>query len=412
MDFIKFLNHFQPISKSSQQASVYKSFKLNLKPKILNEKDENSSSFQDQKTDVAQTMLQRLEDEKVFNQKVSDKVKKAERGMTTIYFRDPITNNLVRSALSSTAINKMGIEFDKEDMTKRLDGSYILNGKAENFVAGWYADIAYTRAYVASDRNNDGYLEDYELEDTKSGFVAQETNLGLFVQSYTQLNGSVDTLFGFEKDFREMRPDDTKDTDYAGRTIGLELDKMIRKDTDYAGRTIGLELDKMIRKDGDFDGELSFSETGMQAVKTKAPNSGWTESVGILTLTKFDQTNTMEIKDILDKLGKGVKYDDLSEDEKSLLKMQLSDKIFDEVEDKETGNKKLVFNLDKFKIFYEGFVDLFKQRSVKMLGLKPEDATKLNYDNLGEIVNEMKQTYFDTNSTSYGKIADLIKIWA
>ncbi|EOH1603386.1 hypothetical protein [Campylobacter jejuni] len=290
MDFIKFLNHFQPISKSSQQASVYKSFKLNLKPKILNEKDENSSSFQDQKTDVAQTMLQRLEDEKVFNQKVGDKVKKAERGMTTIYFRDPITNKLVRSALSSTVINKMGIEFDKEDMTKRLDGSYILSGKAENFVAGWYADIAYTRAYVASDRNNDGYLEDYELEDTKSGFVAQETNLGLFVQSYTQLNGSVDTLFGFEKDFREMRPDDTK-----------------------------------------------------------APNSGWTESVGILTLTKFDQTNTIEIKDILDKLGKGVKYDDLSEDEKSLLKMQLSDKIFDEVEDKETGNKKLVFNLDKFK---------------------------------------------------------------
>ncbi|ENZ0449506.1 hypothetical protein ACFKID_001710 [Campylobacter jejuni] len=77
---------------------------------------------------------------------------------------------------------------------------HILNGKAENFVAGWYADIAYTRAYVASDRNNDGYLEDYELEDTKSGFVAQATNLGLFVQSYTQLNGSVDTLFGFEKD--------------------------------------------------------------------------------------------------------------------------------------------------------------------------------------------------------------------
>ncbi|RTJ14408.1 hypothetical protein C3H85_07060 [Campylobacter jejuni] len=393
MDFIKFLNHFQPISKSSQQASVYKSFKLNLKPKILNEKDENSSSFQDQKTDVAQTMLQRLEDEKVFNQKVSDKVKKAERDMTTIYFRDPITNKLVRSALSSTAINKMGIEFDKEDMTKRLDGSYILSGKAENFVAGWYADIAYTRAYVASDRNNDGYLEDYELEDTKSGFVAQETNLGLFVQSYTQLNGSVDTLFGFEKDFREMRPDDTKDTDYAGRTIGLELDKMIRQD-------------------GDFNGELSFSETGMQAVKTKAPNSGWTESVGMLTLTKFNQTNTIEIKDILDKLGKGVKYDDLSEDEKSLLKMQLSDKIFDEVEDKETGGKKLVFNPDKFKIFYEGFVDLFKQRSAKMLGLKPEDATKLNYDNLSEIVNEMKQTYFDTNSTSYGKISDLIKIWA
>lgn len=60
MDFIKFLNHFQPISKSSQQDSVYKSFKLNLKPKILNEKDENSSSFQVQKTDVAQTMASKI----------------------------------------------------------------------------------------------------------------------------------------------------------------------------------------------------------------------------------------------------------------------------------------------------------------------------------------------------------------
>lgn len=47
MDFIKFLNHFQPISKFFQQASVYKSFKLSLKLKILNEKDENSSSFQE-----------------------------------------------------------------------------------------------------------------------------------------------------------------------------------------------------------------------------------------------------------------------------------------------------------------------------------------------------------------------------
>lgn len=49
-----------------------------------------------------------------------------------------------------------------------------------------WLDGVYTRAYVASDRNNDGYLEDCELEDTKSGFVAQETNLGLFVQSYIQ----------------------------------------------------------------------------------------------------------------------------------------------------------------------------------------------------------------------------------
>ncbi len=41
---------------------------MNLKQKILNEKDENSSLFQEQKTDVAQTMLQILEDEKVLNQ--------------------------------------------------------------------------------------------------------------------------------------------------------------------------------------------------------------------------------------------------------------------------------------------------------------------------------------------------------
>lgn len=37
-----------------------------------------------------------------------------------------------------------------------------------------------------------------------------------------------------------MRPDDTKDTDYAGRTIGLELDKMIRKDGDFNGEFLVL----------------------------------------------------------------------------------------------------------------------------------------------------------------------------
>lgn len=393
MDFTKFLSNFQPISKSPQQASVFKSFKLNLKPRVLDEKDENPTSLDKQKTDVAQSMLQRLEDEKVFNQKVSDKVKNAEKGMVSIYFRDPITNKLVRSALSPQAINKMGVEFSNDDMTKRLDGSYILSGKAEKFIAGWYADIAYTRAYRASDRNDDGFLEDYELEDVKGGFVAQETSLGLFVQSYTQLNANADTLFGFGQEFRQLRPSNTKDTDYAARTIGLELDKMVRQD-------------------GDFNGELSFSETGMQMVKSKPPVQGWSESIGILALTKFGQTNTIEIKDILDKLGKGVKYDDLSEDEKASLKLHLADKIFDRVENEKTGKEELVFNPDKFKIFYEGFVDLFKQRSAKMLGLKPEEASRLNYENLGQIVGEMKQTYFDTNSTSYEKIADLIKIWA
>ncbi|EFC32865.1 hypothetical protein C414_000210000 [Campylobacter jejuni subsp. jejuni 414] len=37
----------------------------------------------------------------------------------------------------------------------------------------------------------------------------------------------------------------------------------------------------------------------------------------------------------------------------------MSDKIFDEVEDKETGDKKLIYNLNKFKIFYE-FYKLWK----------------------------------------------------
>ncbi|HEA7842150.1 TPA: hypothetical protein RXM13_000232 [Campylobacter coli] len=50
----------------------------------------------------------------------------------------------------------------------------------------------------------------------------------------------MDTLFGFEKDFKEIRPDDTKDTDYASRTIGLELDKMIRQDGDFNGESLVL----------------------------------------------------------------------------------------------------------------------------------------------------------------------------
>lgn len=150
----------------------------------------------------------------------------------------------------------------------------------------------------------------------------------------------------------------------------------------------------------------------MQTTKSKPIIQGQSESTAFLAFSKFNQNNIIEIKDILDKLGKGAKYEELSDDEQSLLKMHLANKIFDEAQDEKTRSTKLVYNPDKFKIFYEGFVNLFKERSAKMLGLKPEEASKLNYENLSQIVGEMKQTYFDTNSTSYGKIADLIQIWA
>ncbi|TKX29336.1 hypothetical protein CQA38_04435 [Campylobacter sp. MIT 12-5580] len=376
---------FSRLNASLRNSLVYKSFdfSLNLKPNILNDSFKANSSTPKNATNEA-SIEEKKAYEKVFTQKVDKKVLDAERGMTTIYFRDPITQKLTRSALSTESLSRLGQEFDQKELTRRNDGSYILSGKAENFIAGWYADIAYTRGYLAADKDKDGYFSTAELENTRGGF----------------------TLNGFKNAFGEEFLNSFEVKSYM--SLALEDVQSFKNTThtgEYGSKTIGLELDRSLKNDKNFDGKITYEESG--AIEAEFGDETIESEdeffVSLRQIIKLfsggTETLDLKIKDVLDKLDKGVKYDELEEAEKSLLKMNLAQELFDERK-AEDGTTYLEFNEGKFKSFYENFVQSFKLKSAKFLGLSASEASKLDYEKLSTIVKELNTTMIQTNSTS------------
>lgn len=397
-------------------ATVFKRFEFNLnaKPKILTQSQNSSANSHkiERQSNNEASASEKKEYEKVFNARISDEVRRAEAGMTTIYFRDPITRKLTRSALSGESLSALGREFGSDDLKKRADGSYILSGKAENFVAGWYADIAYTRGYLKADKNADGFFSESELAKTKSGFVAQglyNTQTGeqgyAFVESYIKLDGNA-AYAGHEIVFNELQTS---------------------KEREFGSKTIGIELDKMIKKDKNLDGKLTYEEAGAQNLSTNVIEAKGVLFSALLMDYNFanfnrvfegssdlfdindDKSTDMTLKNILDKLGKGVKFDDLNGNEQAILKWHLRDKIFDEKTD-DTGNKYYEFNQEKFENFYAEFKESFQQRSAEFLGLSSKDTGGLDYENLSKIVEEINQTFYDTHSTSIKEVGKMINL--
>ena len=108
-------------------------------------------------------------------------------------FKDPTNDKLVTISLENSTIEKLQNQFGKDSVLKDENGNISLTGKAQDFVAGWFADIAYTRDFLKADVNNDGVLSEEEYGKTKNGlgisssirfeqddFVVKEEALGYF----------------------------------------------------------------------------------------------------------------------------------------------------------------------------------------------------------------------------------------
>lgn len=85
-------------------------------------------------------------------------------------FKDPTNDKLVTVSLENSTIEKLQNEFGKDSVLKDENENISLTGKAQDFVAGWFADIAYTRDFLKADGNNDGVLSEFEYFNTKNGF--------------------------------------------------------------------------------------------------------------------------------------------------------------------------------------------------------------------------------------------------
>lgn len=397
---------------------IYKRFEFNLnaKPRILNQNSDAKSHQIAREENKEASVSEKREYEKVFNQRVSEEVKRAEAGMMNIYFRDPITKKLTRSALSGESLSALGRELGSDDMKKRADGSYILSGKAENFVAGWYADIAYTRGYLKADKNNDGYFDEYELSKVRSGYTAhilQNADTGeiatdaSFVESYIKIGGKMTSAFGKE-DFRQSLAYSQRE--FGSKTIGIELDKSIKNDKNLDGKIDYEEIggEKLLANVIKLRGTLFESVKFMHKLMNEHIKKGINSDDNIILLDD-EKTTDMWLKKILDKLGKGTKFDNLTANEQVFLRFHLADKIFD-LKTNEQGEKYLEFNEEKFQNFYTEFKENFKRKSADFLGLLSDEASRLDYENLSKIVDELYATFTDTNSTSISTIGETISL--
>ena len=311
---------------------------------------------------------------------VDTKVEEAQKELKTVFFRDPITNKIVQSALSENTLSILRENFG--GVHKTSSNSYILSDKAESFVSGWYADIAYQRGYINADSNDDGYLTKDELDETRSGYMTHgyfgyagngvvTADINLSTESYIKLGGYSTSYASNEPNqvFKENQKTFYNNGKFAKETIALELERTIQSDKDLNGVLEYKEL-------------MSFAEMKQQAMDNteyEAKDFGsFKEFMSYKDFIDFLLKEGLEKLQVLEKV-KEKGYENLSKDEKEYL-LKTYPNLFNE-------NKE--FKKEDFDSFYEDFKTDFVEKSKNFLGLKDDENLDLNFDELSLITKEI-----------------------
>ena len=159
-----------------------------------------------------------------------------------VYFKDETSGEFIKIGLSDENLEKLQRVFGKQDFFTKSDGSQILSGKAESFVAGWFGDIAYKRGYASSDSDNNGYLSQDELANTNSGFTAH----GIYnLYNMNTISQSTESYMKLGDSFKNQHSSSYAAGKYASDSIEKELNKTIQNDKNSDGSlTYGELMDK------------------------------------------------------------------------------------------------------------------------------------------------------------------------
>ncbi|SFP96657.1 hypothetical protein [Hydrogenimonas thermophila] len=88
-----------------------------------------------------------------------------------VAFRDPNDpEKVIAFKLDRDVVKDLKKAFSSKDFFQRDDGILRLNGDAEEYLAGWYQDIKYSRGYEKADLNKNGRIDENEKGDLKIGF--------------------------------------------------------------------------------------------------------------------------------------------------------------------------------------------------------------------------------------------------
>ena len=83
-----------------------------------------------------------------------------------VAFEDKISGQMVLTNLSSANLALLKNNFEENDFFLRDDGILRLNGKAQNFVSGWFEKVAYDMNLFGADKDKNGLVSGGELYDS------------------------------------------------------------------------------------------------------------------------------------------------------------------------------------------------------------------------------------------------------
>lgn len=149
-----------------------------------------------------------------------------------VYFKDANSGEFIKIGLSDENLAKLKSTFGADDFYSRDNGSVILSGNAENFVAGWFGDIAYQRGYLNADSDGNGAMSSDELANTNSGFMA---NSSFNVCENLITSNSTSSYLKYDKEFRALHEGMSAKGKYASDSIEAELNKTLSNDKNSDG---------------------------------------------------------------------------------------------------------------------------------------------------------------------------------
>ena len=152
-----------------------------------------------------------------------------------ISFIDPVNGGKVSVSLENSTLEKLQNRFGVNSVVRNEAGDVELKDKAQEFVAGWFADIAYTRGFLGADANNDGILSEEEYGNTKNGLV-------------------INSNISFEQD------DFVVKENVIGRYSTSDEMNFNQYRTEKKEGSLDDELNYTLKLDKDFDGNITLQE--------------------------------------------------------------------------------------------------------------------------------------------------------
>jgi len=248
-------------------------------------------------------------------------------------FKDPTNDKYVIVSLNDKIIEKLKTKFDEDNFIEKEDGSIRLTGEAEAFVSGWFADIAYKREFLESDKNQDGKISEDEYKKVKNSYISEANSL-------IQVDGTSERIAYFgEKITQQYVTVDKDDITYRQHQNSENLPSSLDD-----------ELNMTLKLDKNFDGIMTLEES-------------------------YSETNESLINIVMADLKSiGETAEPLEDSQMNILDLSLIDAFdkFVQLDDKE--------RLEYLKKHLEAIALKNKEKKDEMIELKIEEAVALMFE--------------------------------